>query len=119
MLELGVKTLLAYLLGSVLGSLVMGRLRGVDIREQGSGNAGGTNALRTQGWKFALGVVVIDVGKALLAVGRAAGPRAARVGIDPAVEPRLARGRLCRRGRGRATSIPSGTSSAAARVPRR
>lgn len=69
MLELGVKTLLAYLIGSVLGSLVMGRLRGVDIREQGSGNAGGTNALRTQGWKFALGVIVIDVGKALLAVG--------------------------------------------------
>ena len=33
----------------VVGSLLLGRLRGVDIREQGSGNAGGTNALRTQG----------------------------------------------------------------------
>ena len=33
MLELGLKSLLAYLLGAVLGSLVMGRLRGVDIRE--------------------------------------------------------------------------------------
>jgi len=40
--------------GSLLGSLLVGRLRGVDIREQGSGNAGGTNALRTQGWGFAL-----------------------------------------------------------------
>ena len=69
MLELGVKTLIAYLLGSLAGSLVLGRLKGVDIREQGSGNAGGTNALRTQGWAFALGVVVIDVGKALLGVG--------------------------------------------------
>ena len=59
MLELGLKTLIAYLLGAVLGSLVMGRLRGVDIRELGSGNAGGTNALRTQGWGFALGVVLI------------------------------------------------------------
>jgi glycerol-3-phosphate acyltransferase PlsY len=68
-LELGLKTLLAYLLGSVLGSQVVGRLRGVDIRELGSGNAGGTNALRTQGWRFALGVIVVDVGKALLAVG--------------------------------------------------
>ena len=44
------KVLLAYLLGSVVGSLVVGRLRGgVDIRTLGSGNAGGTNALRTQG----------------------------------------------------------------------
>jgi glycerol-3-phosphate acyltransferase PlsY len=85
-LELGLKTLLAYLLGSVIGSLVLGRLRGVDIREQGSGNAGGTNALRTQGWTFALGVVLIDVGKALLAVGLLPGLDLPLVGIDPAVE---------------------------------
>ena len=85
MLELGLKTLLAYLLGSVIGSLVLGRLRGVDIREQGSGNAGGTNALRTQGWTFALGVVLIDVGKALLAVAVLPGLDLPLVGIDPAV----------------------------------
>ena len=58
---------LAYLLGSLSGSLLLGRWRGVDIRTQGSGNAGGTNALRTQGWKFALGVVLIDIGKGALA----------------------------------------------------
>jgi acyl phosphate:glycerol-3-phosphate acyltransferase len=69
----------------VLGSLVMGRLRGVDIREQGSGNAGGTNALRTQGARFALGVVVIDVGKALLAVGVLPGLALPGIGLDPAV----------------------------------
>ena len=86
MLELGVKTLVAYLLGAVLGSLVMGRFRGVDIREQGSGNAGGTNALRTQGWKFALGVVVIDVGKAVLAVGLLPGLALPFVGFDAAVD---------------------------------
>ncbi len=86
MLELGVKTLLAYLLGSVLGSLLMGRLRGVDIREQGSGNAGGTNALRTQGWRFALGVIVVDVGKALLAVGWLPAADLPWVGIDPALD---------------------------------
>ena len=59
--------LLAYLLGSLSGSLLLGKVRGVDIRTQGSGNAGGTNALRTQGIKFALGVVLIDVGKGVIA----------------------------------------------------
>lgn len=59
---------IAYLLGSLSGSLLLGRLRGVDIRTQGSGNAGGTNALRTQGWKFALVTVLVDVGKGVLAV---------------------------------------------------
>ena len=44
----------AYLIGSVSGSLCLGKLRGVDIRNLGSGNAGGTNALRTQGVAFAL-----------------------------------------------------------------
>ena len=58
--------LCAYLLGSVSGSLLLGRLRGVDIRRHGSGNAGGTNALRTLGWRFALGVVAIDLGKGAL-----------------------------------------------------
>ncbi|SFK47429.1 glycerol-3-phosphate 1-O-acyltransferase PlsY [Lysobacter sp. cf310] len=59
--------LIAYLIGSLSGSLLLGRLRGVDIRQQGSGNAGGTNAFRTQGLRFALGVVVIDIGKGALA----------------------------------------------------
>jgi glycerol-3-phosphate acyltransferase PlsY len=68
MLELGAKLLLAYLLGTVLGSLVLGRLRGVDIRAMGSGNAGATNALRTQGKWFGLAVLVIDVAKGVIAV---------------------------------------------------
>ena len=67
MTALAVKTLLAYLLGSVSGSLIIGRLKKVDIRSLGSGNAGGTNAFRTQGLVFALGVVLIDVGKGYLA----------------------------------------------------
>ncbi|MDI1337566.1 MAG: glycerol-3-phosphate 1-O-acyltransferase PlsY [Lacunisphaera sp.] len=61
------RILLGYLLGSVSGSLLLGRLRGVDIRTQGSGNAGGTNAFRTQGWAFGLGVGLFDVAKAALA----------------------------------------------------
>ena len=59
--------LLAYLLGSISGSLLLGRLVGIDIRTRGSGNAGGTNAFRTLGWKFALGVVLVDIGKGALA----------------------------------------------------
>lgn len=85
MLELGLKSLLAYLLGSIMGAMVMGRFRGVDIRQMGSGNAGGTNALRTQGFAFALGVVVVDVGKALLAVGLLPGWNLPGIGQDPEV----------------------------------
>ncbi|MGI9265406.1 MAG: glycerol-3-phosphate acyltransferase [Gammaproteobacteria bacterium] len=68
MLEIIVKLVLAYLIGSVNGSLLLGRFRGVDIRTEGSGNAGGTNALRTHGVLFALGVIIVDVGKAVIAV---------------------------------------------------
>src|SRR5690348_9597818 len=68
MTELGLKLILSYLLGSIIGSLVVGRLRGgVDIRRLGSGNAGGTNALRTQGRSFAIWVLLIDVAKGWIA----------------------------------------------------
>lgn len=68
MLEILAKSALAYLLGSVMGGLLLGRLRGIDIRATGSGNAGATNALRTQGKAFALAVLVIDAAKGALAV---------------------------------------------------
>ena len=68
MITLGIRCLLAYLLGSLMGGLIVGRVYGgVDIRTQGSGNAGGTNALRTQGKVFAFWVMLIDVGKGVLA----------------------------------------------------
>ena len=64
------RMVVSYLLGSIVGSLLVGRLRGgVDIRRLGSGNAGGTNALRTQGKAFALWVLVVDVGKGWIATG--------------------------------------------------
>ena len=64
MIELIVKGGLSYLLGSIVGSLVIARLTGgADIRNLGSGNAGATNALRTQGRKVALAVLLIDVAK--------------------------------------------------------
>ena len=68
MIELIVKVVASYLVGALVGSLIVGRLRGgVDIRTLGSGNAGGTNALRTQGKRFALWVMLIDIGKGLIA----------------------------------------------------
>jgi glycerol-3-phosphate acyltransferase PlsY len=89
-----IKVTLSYLLGSIVGSLVVGRLYGgVDIRTLGSGNAGGTNALRTQGKAFAFWVMLIDIGKGWLAtrligpypiaLGAATGPQAL-VWLQPA-----------------------------------
>jgi glycerol-3-phosphate acyltransferase PlsY len=83
MLELAVKSLVGYLLGSLVGALLLGALKGVDIRTVGSGNAGGTNALRTQGKLFALGVVVIDVGKGWFAARVLPGLDLPGIGIDP------------------------------------
>jgi glycerol-3-phosphate acyltransferase PlsY len=92
--ELLIKFLASYLLGSIVGSLLVGRLRGgVDIRTLGSGNAGGTNALRTQGKSFALWVLVIDIGKGWIATrlvapmllpGIAAAPQELRVWVPAA-----------------------------------
>ena len=76
MTELLVKALLSYLLGSIVGSLLVGRLRGgVDIRRLGSGNAGATNALRTQSKLFAFWVLLIDLGKGWIATRLLAGAR--------------------------------------------
>ncbi|NHA14256.1 glycerol-3-phosphate acyltransferase [Thioalkalivibrio sp. XN279] len=85
MLELACKLILGYLAGSIVGSLVVGRLRGVDIRLLGSGNAGGTNALRTQGKGFALAVVLIDVLKAVLPILWLTGAALPGVPVDAAV----------------------------------
>jgi glycerol-3-phosphate acyltransferase PlsY len=85
MLELAVKSLIGYLLGSLMGALMLGALKGVDIRTLGSGNAGGTNALRTQGKLFALGVVIIDVSKGWFAARVLPGLDLPAIGIDPTV----------------------------------
>jgi glycerol-3-phosphate acyltransferase PlsY len=82
MLELGVKLLIAYLLGTLLGSLILGRLRGVDIRSMGSGNAGATNALRTQGKLFGFLVLAIDIAKGMATVWWLPSAALPGVGID-------------------------------------
>src|SRR5690606_31995535 len=67
MLELGLKVLVSYLLGCLTAALILGRLAGgAAIRTAASGNAGGTNALRTQGRWCAARVMFIDVLKGLL-----------------------------------------------------
>ena len=86
MLELGVKFLISYFIGSLMGAMIMGKLKGgVDIRTMGSGNAGGTNALRTQGVWFALGVVIVDVGKGVIGAGVVPGLEIPFVPQDPAI----------------------------------
>ena len=58
---------ISYLTGSTPTSIIVGRItKGIDIREHGSGNAGGTNVFRVLGWKPALIVVIIDVFKGWL-----------------------------------------------------
>ena len=62
MVDLAAILLLSYLFGSIPTSILAGRLmRGIDIREHGSGNAGATNTFRVLGWKAGLVVAVIDV----------------------------------------------------------
>ena len=63
-----INIILSYLIGSISGSMVLGYIKGIDIRKMGSGNAGGTNAFRTVGASFAVGVVTIDILKGVVAV---------------------------------------------------
>ena len=84
MLELGVKFLISYFVGSVMGAMIVGKVRGdIDIRTMGSGNAGATNALRTQGIGFAIGVVLIDVAKGAFGAGVVPGLELPFIPVDP------------------------------------
>ena len=67
-MQIIINIILSYLLGSISGSMILGKIKGVDIRTMGSGNAGGTNAFRSIGPLFALGVVMIDIAKGIISV---------------------------------------------------
>lgn len=69
MLSLILIIVLSYLVGSIPTSVWLGRLRGVDIREHGSGNAGATNTFRVLGWQYGIIALAIDFGKGLFAAG--------------------------------------------------
>ena len=68
MISLFVVVVLSYLIGSFPTSILVSKyIKGIDIRDYGSGNAGGTNVLRTLGWKAGISVMLFDVAKGWVA----------------------------------------------------
>jgi glycerol-3-phosphate acyltransferase PlsY len=59
---------IAYFLGNISPAIILGKMQGKDIKKEGSGNAGTTNALRVLGKKAAIITLVIDIAKGALAV---------------------------------------------------
>ena len=47
---------ISYLLGSVNFAMILSKYKGIDIKNEGSGNPGSSNALRVLGKKYAAGV---------------------------------------------------------------
>ena len=73
---------LGYLIGSIPTSILAARwLRGIDIRQHGSGNAGATNVFRTLGKGPGIAVMLIDLMKGVVAVALG---KYLRVGVEPA-----------------------------------
>ncbi|MFC2135348.1 glycerol-3-phosphate 1-O-acyltransferase PlsY [Bacteroidota bacterium] len=69
MLNLLVVVFLSYLVGSIPTALIISKVvKGIDIREHGSGNMGGSNVFRVIGWKFGVLVIILDALKGALAV---------------------------------------------------
>ncbi|HEY9115574.1 MAG TPA: glycerol-3-phosphate 1-O-acyltransferase PlsY [Bacteroidales bacterium] len=67
--QLFIGLVLAYLLGSIPTAVWVGKIfYGVDVRNEGSGNAGATNTIRVLGVKAGLPVFIIDILKGFFAV---------------------------------------------------
>lgn len=65
---IGIVLILAYLIGSIPSGLIVGKLGyGIDIRQHGSGNLGGTNTFRILGKKAGFIVTIADILKGTLA----------------------------------------------------
>ena len=60
--------LIGYLFGIIQTGFIYGKIKHIDIRKHGSGNAGATNALRTLGWKAGATTFTGDALKAVAAV---------------------------------------------------
>lgn len=67
-LSRGICLVIGYIFGLFQTGYIYGKAHNIDIRQQGSGNAGTTNALRTLGWKAGLITFIGDLGKAMLAM---------------------------------------------------
>lgn len=71
---------IAYFLGNISPAIILGKMNGIDIKKEGSGNAGTTNVLRTLGKKAAAITMVVDILKGVIGVKLGlllAGPAAA------------------------------------------
>lgn len=69
MLNLLFIVILSYLVGSIPVSIIMTKIiKGVDVRDFGSGNAGGTNASRVLGKKYGMLIILLDALKGVIAV---------------------------------------------------
>jgi acyl phosphate:glycerol-3-phosphate acyltransferase len=69
MFLLGTIIILSYLIGSIPTAILVSKAaKGIDIRQHGSGNAGGTNVMRVLGWKHGILVILLDTFKGVLAV---------------------------------------------------
>jgi len=68
MIEFAAVIIGSYLIGSIPSGLVIGKLKGIDVREYGSGNIGTTNVLRTLGARYGALVLIADVFKGVIAV---------------------------------------------------
>ena len=60
--------IIAYFLGNISPAIILGRMNGIDIKKEGSGNAGTTNVLRTLGKKAAVITMVVDILKGVIGV---------------------------------------------------
>jgi len=58
----------SYFIGNISPAILIGRMKGIDIRKEGSGNAGSTNVLRVLGKKEAAATLIIDILKGVAAV---------------------------------------------------
>jgi glycerol-3-phosphate acyltransferase PlsY len=68
MISVAIIAILSYLVGSIPTSIIVARkVRRIDIRQYGSGNAGGTNVIRVLGWKAGVFVIAMDMAKGLVA----------------------------------------------------
>lgn len=59
---------IAYLIGCISPSIMLAKAKGIDIKKEGSGNAGTTNALRVMGKKAGVITLVVDILKGVCAV---------------------------------------------------
>lgn len=85
-MAIAVLLVIAYLIGSLPTAVIMGKLiKGIDIRKEGSGNAGATNIWRVIGWKAGVAVLLIDFGKGAFAAAAIPLLQLGPVLLDPAV----------------------------------